>query len=87
MSLICKQTLIGLCCASTLLELDESTIRKGGCGTEGLTLIRRGTGKRQRVSLILEEVIELRASWIEAERNKHRVVNKRTGTSKLQLVQ
>jgi hypothetical protein len=87
MSLIRKQTLIGLCCASALLDLDESTIRKGGCGTEGLTLIRRGTGKRQRVSLILEEVVALRAEWINAEMNKPRVGDRRKGAGKLQLVQ
>lgn len=57
-----KQTLIGLCCAAVLLDLDESTIRKGLCGTEILTLVRRG----KRTSAILEEVIELKASWIAA---------------------
>lgn len=64
MSLIRKQTLIGLCCAAALLDLDESTIRKGKCGTDSLTQVRKGSGKRQRVSLILEEVIALKAEWI-----------------------
>ena len=51
MSLIRKsETLIGVCCASTLLDLDESTLRKGQAGTESLTQIRHGNGKRQRVS-------------------------------------
>ncbi len=66
MSLIRKQTLIPPCCAGTLLDLDESTLRKGEAGTESLTQVRRGNGKRQRVSFILEEVIQLRAEWIEA---------------------
>ena len=68
MSLIKKQTLIGLCCAARLLDLDESTIRKGLCGTDLLTRVRRGSGKRQRVSLILEEVIALKAEQIESSR-------------------
>jgi hypothetical protein len=85
MSLIRKQTLIGLCCASALLDLDESTIRQGKCGTDALTLIRRGTGRRQRVSLILEEVIALRAEWIEAEMKK-RTVRSGERKTKLQLV-
>lgn len=71
MPLIKSRTLINLCCAAVLLNLDESSIRKGLCGTENLTLIRRGTGKRQRISLILEEVIELKAEWIaEAQMTK-----------------
>jgi hypothetical protein len=65
-----KQTLIGLCCAAALLDLNESTIRQGKCGTEGLSQIRRGTGKRQRISLVLEEVIALKAEWIEEEQRK-----------------
>ena len=66
MSLIKKQTLINLCCAAVLLDLSESTIRQKKCGTENLTHLRRGTGKRQRISLILEEVVALKAEWIEA---------------------
>jgi hypothetical protein len=68
MSLINKQTLIAPCCAGMLLDLDESTIRKGKAGTENLTQVRRGNGKRQRVSFILEEVLELKAEWIRAAR-------------------
>jgi hypothetical protein len=71
MSLIRRQsqTLIGLCCASVLLDLDESTIRKGLCGTAGLTQVPKG----RRISLILEEVIELKTSWIEAaQKSKNR---------------
>ena len=86
MSLIKKKTLVGLCCASVLLDLDESTIRQQKCGTEGLTLIRRGTGKRQRISLILEEIIALRAEWIEAEMKKRRITDHGRGAGKLQLV-
>ena len=73
MSLIKKKTLINICCAATLLDLDESTIRQGKCGTEDLTIVRKGTGKRQRLSVILEEVIELRAAWIEAEMSKKQI--------------
>lgn len=70
MPLIQKQTLIGLCCAARLLDLSESAIRQQKCGTEKLTQIRRGTGARQRVSLVLEEVIALKAEWIEAAQKK-----------------
>jgi len=70
MSLINKQTLIAPCCAGMLLDLDESTLRKGKAGTESLTQIRRGSGKRQRVSFILEEVLQLKSEWIEAARGK-----------------
>ncbi|MDQ3179158.1 MAG: hypothetical protein M3Q33_01425 [Acidobacteriota bacterium] len=70
MSLIKRQTLIAPCCAGMMLDLDESTLRKGKCGTESLTQIRRGNGKRQRVSFILEEVIALKSEWIEAARGK-----------------
>ena len=66
MSLVRRQTLISPCCAGTLLDLDESTLRKGQAGTENLTQVRRGNGKRQRVSFILEEVLQLKADWIEA---------------------
>lgn len=70
MSLIKRQTLIAPCCAGILLDLHESTLRKGQAGTESLTQVRRGNGKRQRVSFILEEVLELRAEWIEAARRQ-----------------
>ncbi len=68
MSLIKRksQTLIAPCCAGMILDLDESTLRKGQAGTENLTQVRRGNGKRQRVSFILEEVLQLKAEWIEA---------------------
>jgi hypothetical protein len=68
MSLIRRQsqTLISPCCAAAILDLDESTIRKGLAGTENLTPVRRGHGKRQRISFILEEVVSLKAEWIEA---------------------
>ncbi len=65
MTLIRKQTLVNLCCAARMLDLDESTLRKGQAGTESLTQVRRGNGRRQRVSSILEEVIELKIEWIE----------------------
>ena len=74
MSLINKQTLIAPCCAGTLLDLNESTLRKGKAGTENLTQIRRGSGKRQRVSFILEEVLQLKAEWIEAARKSQKTV-------------
>ena len=70
MSLIKRQTLIAPCCAATILDLDESSLRKGCAGTESLTKVRRGTGKRQRISYILEEIIELKTEWIEAARAK-----------------
>ncbi len=68
MSLINRksQTLVAPCCAAMLLDLDESTLRKGKAGTESLTQVRRGNGKRQRVSFILEEIILLKTEWIEA---------------------
>jgi hypothetical protein len=53
-----------------ILDLDESTLRKGQAGTESLTQVRRGHGKRQRVSFILEEVLQLKAEWIEAARKR-----------------
>lgn len=74
MSLINKQTLIAPCCAGTLLDLDESTIRKGQAGTENLTQVRRGNGKRQRVSFILEEVLELKSEWIESSKNRRQTI-------------
>jgi len=68
MSLINRksQTLIAPCCASRLLDLDESTLRKGQAGTESLTQIRHGNGRRQRIHFILEEIILLKTEWIEA---------------------
>lgn len=68
MSLIRKksQTLIPVCCASILLDLSESALLKRVAGTENLTQVRRGNGKRQRVSFVLEEIIELKTEWIEA---------------------
>lgn len=87
MSLIKRQTLIGLCCAARLLDLDESTIRQKKCGTEDLTHIRRGSGKRQRISLILEEVIALKAEWINEElEKKYPASNNRSGAGKIRLV-
>lgn len=75
MSLIKRQTLISSCCAGVLLDLDESTVRKGQAGTENLTRVYRGSGKRQRVSFILEEVLELKADWIEtAQKQKAKVL-------------
>ncbi len=74
MSLLKKksQTLIPPCCAATLLDLDESSLRKGCAGTEGLTQVRRGYGKRQRISFILEEILDLKAEWIEEAQKKNR---------------
>lgn len=69
MSLINKQTLISSCCASVLLDLSESSLRKGVAGTETLTQVRRGNGKRQRISFILEEVVELKGEWIQESKN------------------
>jgi hypothetical protein len=66
MSLIRRKTLIAPCCAAMILDLDESTLRKGQAGTESLTQVRRGNGKRQRISFILEEVIALQSDWIRA---------------------
>jgi hypothetical protein len=59
-----KQTLISPCCAAALLDLDESTLRKGLAGTDTLTQVRRGSGRRQRISFILEEIVELKERWI-----------------------
>ena len=76
MSLIRKksQTLIPVCCASILLELSESALLKGIAGTETLTRVRRGHGKRQRLSFILEEIILLKIEWIEAAQKPNRSV-------------
>ena len=73
MSLIRKQsqTLVAPRCAAMLLDLDESTLRKGKAGTESLTQVRRGSGKRQRISFILEEIILLKIEWIEAAQKPH----------------
>jgi hypothetical protein len=73
MSLINRksQTLVAPCCAAILLDLDESTLRKGKAGTESLTQVRRGNGKRQRISFILEEIILLKIEWIEAAQKPH----------------
>jgi hypothetical protein len=49
-------TLITLKEAAEMLRLDESTIRKHRAGTDSLTLVRQGTGKRQPIFLIREEV-------------------------------
>jgi hypothetical protein len=51
-----KVTLITLREAAELLRLDESTIRQRKAGTDSLTLVRQGTGKRQPIFLIREEV-------------------------------
>ncbi len=64
MSLMKRRTLISPCCAAVILDLDESSLRKGCAGTESLTQVRRGNGKRQRISFILEEVIALQSEWI-----------------------
>lgn len=72
--MINKQTLIAPCCAGTMLDLNESTIRKGQAGTENLTQVSRGNGKRQRVSFILEEVLELKSEWIELAQNRKQTI-------------
>lgn len=66
-------TLITLREAAELLRLDESTIRKGRAGTDVLTLVRQGRGKRQPIFLIREEVEAHIASMVEhARRLKER---------------
>lgn len=80
MSLIRQtETLINLCCAATILNLDSETVRQKKCGTEMLRHIRTGKGKRQRVSLVLEEVVMLKAAWIEAATPKSNSLNKSSG--------
>lgn len=76
MGLINKETLISPCCASALLDLSESSLRKGVAGTETLTQVRRGTGKRQRVSFILEEIIALKGEWINAAKKPQKSILK-----------
>jgi hypothetical protein len=51
-----KVTLIPLREAAEMLRLDESTIRQCKAGTDTLTLVRQGSGKRQPIFLIREEV-------------------------------
>ena len=58
-------TFVKLKDAAEMLQLDESTIRKGRAGTDVLTLVRQGTGKRQRVFLVLEEIEAYKASLVE----------------------
>jgi len=81
MSLIKRksQTLIAPCCAGLLLDLDESTLRKGQAGIEMLTQVRRGNGKRQRVSFILEEILQLKTEWIEAAQSRTKNVLRLVG--------
>ncbi len=79
MSLIKKQTLIPPCCAGTILDLDESTVRKGQGGTENLTQVRSGHGKRQRVHFILEEVLQLKSEWIEGAQKTRKITLRLVG--------
>ena len=51
-----KITLIPLQRAADMLNLNESTVRQRKAGTESLTHVRQGHGKKQRISVILEEV-------------------------------
>ena len=51
-----ESRLISLRDAAAILCCDESSIRKGLCGFDRLTLVRRGTGKYQRILLVREEV-------------------------------
>ncbi len=74
-----SQTLIAPCCAGMLLDLDESTLRKGNAGTENLTRIKCGSGLRQRTHFILEEVIALKTEWIEAARKTNRNILRLVG--------
>lgn len=71
MSLINRQTLIAPCCAARMLDLSESSLLKGCARTESLTQVRRGGGKRQRVSFILEEVLELKSEWIQSAQRRN----------------
>jgi hypothetical protein len=66
-----KHTLINLHDAAAMLNLDESTIRKGCAGTAHLTKVRQGTGKRQRISLLLDEVEDHIHSLVEYARSKN----------------
>jgi hypothetical protein len=65
-------TLITLREAAEMLRLDESTIRKGRAGTDVLTLVRQGRGKRQPIFLIREEVEGHIASMVEHARSQKR---------------
>lgn len=44
--------------AAQMLDLDESTVRKGRAGTKDLHLIRQGDGPRARIFLLRAEVEE-----------------------------
>ena len=61
--------LIPLRQAAEILCLDESTVRKGEAGTAHLKRVRQGTGQRQRIFLILEEVQAHIESLIEHARS------------------
>ena len=56
--------------AARILKLNEASIRKRLGGTGHLTHIRRGNpgSQRQRVVLIMSEVVALRREWIAAAR-------------------
>jgi hypothetical protein len=63
-------TLITLKEAAEMLRLDESTIRKGRAGTDALTLVRQGTGLRQPIFLVREEVEAHISSLVEHAREQ-----------------
>jgi hypothetical protein len=54
--------------AAEMLRLDESTIRQRKAGTDTLTLVRQGSGKRQPIFLVREEVEAHIASMVERAR-------------------
>ena len=58
--------------ASAILRLDHTTIRKRLAGTERLTHVRQGHGKRQRVCLIRSEVEQHLRDLIEHARAQQR---------------
>lgn len=84
MGLTNKKTLISFCCAATLLDLSESTVRKRLCGTENLTHVRKGNSPR--TSLILEEVLQLKSEWIEAATHTSSGSSGKRANNRLKLV-
>ena len=66
------EELLTLAEASAILKLNESTIRKREAGTENLTHVRQGHGKRQRVYLIRSEVEQHLQDLIDYARRQQR---------------
>lgn len=63
MGLTNRKTLTTFAAASKILQLSESAVRKGLCGTHVLSRVPVPNSKR--TNLILEEVNQLKDKWID----------------------